>query len=164
MNKLLVRLSITAAAAGVLSLTAMVGGGLCANRALAQTQMLPPAAKASNVAITQTPTLEMAYDDVAIIRWTTNNPGGSDEHFGVVQYGTTPGALNQTAKSHIRLNRGHTDTMFRVRISGLQPQTTYYYKVTSMGGDGASDGVVSDIGQFTTPPPGQRIMNYPQPR
>jgi len=61
---------------------------------------------------------------MAIIRWTTNNPGGSDDHFGVVYYGTEPERLSQMAKSHIRLNRGHPETVFRVRVRGLQPQTT----------------------------------------
>ena len=42
---------------------------------------------------------------MAIVRWTTNNPGGSDEHFGVVHYGTDPKYMTDTAKSHIRLNR-----------------------------------------------------------
>jgi hypothetical protein len=136
---------------------AIIGGLLCASPTLAQ--MLPPANKQPNVAMIQQPSLEIAYDDIAIISWVTGNPGGSDEHFGVVQYGVTPGALTQTAKSHIRLNRGHPDTTFRVRIAGLQPQTTYYYQVTSVGGDGTSDNVPSSTGQFTTPAPGQRITN-----
>lgn len=143
-----------------LSVTAMVGGLLCVSLA----QMLSPTAKAQSVAIIQQPNLESAHDDAAILRWTTTTPRGSAEHFAVVQYGTTPNALSQTAKSHIRINSGHSDTIFRVRIDGLQPQTTYYYKVTSTGGDGTSDGVQSDVNQFTTPPPGQRIMNYPQPK
>jgi hypothetical protein len=151
-NTLLVKLSVATA----------VGGLLYAGPTLAQ--ILPPAAKAPSVTITQQPTLESAHDDTAIIRWATSNPGGSDEHFAVVHYGTNPNALTQTAKSHIRLNRGHAATMFRARIDGLQPQTTYYYKVTSTGGDGTSDGVESDVNQFTTPSAGQRIMRYPQPR
>ena len=145
-----------------LPLAAMIGGLLCASPAFAQ--LLPPAPKAASVAIAQQPNLEIAYDDIAVIRWSTNNPGGSDEHFGIVHYGKTVDALTQTAQSHIRLNRGHSDTMFRVRLDHLDPQTTYYYKVTSMGGDGTSDGVESDVNQFTTPPPGKRIVNYPQPR
>ena len=149
MNKLPVKLSITA----------MVAALLC----VSLPQMLYPAAKAQSVAITQQPNLESAHDDAAILRWTTTTPRGSAEHFAVVQYGTDPNALTQTAKSHVRINLGHPDTIFRVRIGGLQPQTTYYYKVTSMGGDGTSDGVESDVNHFTTPPPGQRIMNYPQP-
>lgn len=56
-----------------------------------------------------------------IIRWTSNNPGGSDEHFGVVHYGKSATDLSQTAKSHIRLNQGHAQTVFRVGVDGLEP-------------------------------------------
>ena len=76
-------------------------------------------------AIIQQPNLESAHDDTAILRWTTTTPRGSAEHFAVVQYGTTSNALTQTAKSHVRINAGHSNTIFRVRIDGLQPQTTY---------------------------------------
>jgi phosphodiesterase/alkaline phosphatase D-like protein len=140
---------------------AMVGGLVCASPTFAQMSQSAP--KAQSVTIIQQPNLESAHDDTAIVRWTTTNPGGSPEHFGVVQYGTNPNALTQTAKSHIRLNQGHSNTMFRVRIDGLQPGTTYYYKVTSMEANGTSDGVGSEVSQFTTPPPGDRIMNNPQP-
>jgi len=40
-------------------------------------------------------------------------------------------------------------------MDGLKPATTYYYKVTSMGYDGVSDGVESSVRQFTTAAPGQ---------
>jgi hypothetical protein len=46
----------------------------------------------------------------------------------------------------------------------LKPQTTYYYKVTSIGANGESDGVESSVSKFTTPAPGQVINNYPQPK
>ena len=74
--------------------------------------------------------------------------------------GTDREDLSQVAKSPIRLNRGHAETIFRVRMLGLKPQTTYYYKVTSIGSGGASDGVESAVNQFTTPAPGERIVNY----
>jgi hypothetical protein len=119
-------------------------------------RILPPAKRAGHVEIVQGPALEFARDDLAIIRWTTNNPGGSDDHFAVIDYGTDPTKLSQTAKSHIRLNRGHPQTIFRVRVDGLKPQTTYYYTVTSMGSDGVSDGEESPVKQFTTPGPRER--------
>ena len=65
--------------------------------------------------------------------------------------------MSQTTKSPIRLNRDHPQTIFRVRVDGLKPQTTYYYTVTSMGSDGVSDGEESPIKQFTTPGPGGRM-------
>jgi hypothetical protein len=40
-----------------------------------------------------------------------------------------------------------------VRVEGLAPKTTYYYKVDSMDAktDAKSDGVVSPVKKFTTP-------------
>ena len=136
-----------------------VGCMLFSTTILAQT--LPPAPKATHVEITLEPTLEMAVDDLAIIRWTTTNPGGDDQHFGVVRYGTDPRELSHMAKSPIRLNRGHPEMIFRVRVEGLKPQTTYYYAVTSTGSDGESDGVESSVYRFTTPGRGQRIVGRP---
>jgi Purple acid Phosphatase, N-terminal domain len=150
MNRLLVKLAIAATVGSLLSDPAVP-------------QVLP-AKKAPNVEITQGPVLELAVDDLAIIRWTTTNPGGLDEHVGIVHYGTNPKELSQMAKSPIRLNRGHPETIFRVRVNGLRPQTTYYYTVTSMGSSGESDNVESPVNRFTTPGPGERIVAYPQPR
>jgi phosphodiesterase/alkaline phosphatase D-like protein len=113
-------------------------------------QLIPPAKKASHVQITEGPALESAQDTWAIITWTSSNPGGSDEHFGVVHYGTDPKDLSQTAKSHIRLNQQHSYTVFRVRVLNLQPHTTYYYTVDSMDPNGTSDGVKSPVKQFAT--------------
>jgi phosphodiesterase/alkaline phosphatase D-like protein len=152
MNRLLVKLAITAAA----------GGLLCASPIAAQE--LPPQKRAGHVEITKGPELESAVDDMAIVRWTTTNPRGDDEHYGVVHYGTDPEDLSQTAKGHIRLNRAHPETIFRVRMVDLQPQTTYYYKVSSMGANGESDGVEGPVSKFTTPATGEVINNYPQPK
>ena len=89
---------------------------------------------------------------------------GDDDHYAIVHYGTDPKELSQTAKNSIRLNRAHPDTIFRARLYPLQPKTTYYYTVTSMGADGKSDGVDSPVNQFTTPAAGAVINNYPQPK
>ena len=117
----------------------------------ASAQILPPAQPVTHVEITQGPTLESAKDDWAIVRWTSSNPGGDDEHFGVVHFGASAEDLSQTAKSHIRLNRGHPDTVFRVRLNNLKPGTTYYYAVGSMGADGKDDHIQSMVQKFTTP-------------
>ena len=151
MNGLLVKLAITAA--GSLLYSSPVGA-----------QIPPPQKRAEHVEITKAPALEIAHDDLAIIRWTTTNPGGDDDHLAVAQYGTDPNDLSQTAKNHIRLNRGHAETIFRVRMQGLKPQTTYYYKVTSTGSGGKSDGVESPVNQFTTPAPGQVTSAHPPPQ
>ena len=116
----------------------------------AAAQVAPTTKKAGSVKITQGPEIEQANSFLTIIRWTTNNPGGSPEHYGVVHYGTSPKDLNQTAKSPIRLNPGHPDTVIRVRIQGLQAGTTYYYKVDSMEANGKGDGVASEVKTFKT--------------
>jgi Purple acid Phosphatase, N-terminal domain len=152
MNRLLVKFAITAA----------VGNLFCSNLSVAQNP--PPAPKAAHVEITKGPELESARGDFAIVRWTTNNPGGDDDHFAVVHYGTDPNDLSQTAKNHIRLNQGHPETVFRARLYNLKPQTTYYYTVTSIGYDGQSDGVEGPLSHFTTPPPGEVIQNFPPPK
>ena len=151
MNGLLVKLAIAAA-----------GSLLCSSPIGAQNP--PPQKQAEHVEITKAPALEIAHDDLAIIRWTTSNPGGDDDHFAVAHYGTDPGDLSQTAKNHIRLNQGHPETIFRVRMDGLKPQTTYYYKVTSMGYDGVSDGAESSVHQFTTAAQGQVTSAFPAPQ
>src|SRR5437588_3242104 len=136
MNRLLLTLAITAAVGILLSCGPTV------------TQIPPPGKKAERVDITKGPALELARDDFGIIRWTTNNPGGTDVHFGVVHYGTDPKDLSQMAKTPIRLNQGHAQTPFRVRIYDLKPQTTYYYTVTSEERSGTSDGVKSTVSKF----------------
>jgi hypothetical protein len=145
-----------------LAIVASVGGILFCNPTVAQ--LLPPQKKAEHVEITKAPELESANSWMAIVRWTTTNPRGDDEPYGVVHYGTDPENLNETARGHIRLNRAHPETMFRVRLEHLQPETTYYYKVSSMGGDGKSDGVEGPLSHFMTPPPGEVINNFPQPK
>jgi phosphodiesterase/alkaline phosphatase D-like protein len=79
-----------------------------------------------------------------------------------VHYGTDRDDLSQTAKNHIRLNPTHPETIFRVLVQGLKPQTTYYYKVDSEEANGKSDGVKSTVNQFTTAGPGERRSARPQ--
>jgi len=138
MNRGLLRVAVTAFACGL----------FFARPAAAQ--LTAPTKRAAHVQITQGPSLELARNDSAIIRWTSNNPGGTDEHLGIVHYGTDPQKLNLMAKSPIRLNQSHGDTVFRVRVLGLNPKTTYYYTVDSMQATGKSDGVKSPVKQFTT--------------
>jgi len=126
----------------------MVGGALYITPAVAQ--LSPTTKKAASVEITQGPEIERADSYLTIVTWTTNNPGGSPEHYGVVHYGTDPKDLSQTAKSPIRLNPEHAETVFRVRVDGLQPKTTYYYTVDSMEANGTGDGVKSMVKHFTT--------------
>jgi phosphodiesterase/alkaline phosphatase D-like protein len=139
MNKLLLKLAMVVTVCSLIYSTP------------AATQVSPTANKAARVLIMQGPEIERADPDFAIIRWTSNNPGGSPEHYGIVRYGTDPTELNQTAKSPIRLNPGHSYTVFRVRLDGLKPRTTYYYTVDSTEANGKGDGVKSAVKHFTTP-------------
>ena len=139
MNKLLVKLAITATAGSLLFSNPMVA------------QLSPTTPKAARVRITQGPEAELSKEFLTIIRWTTNNPGGSPEHYGIVRYGTDPKNLSQTAKSPIRLNPNHPSTIFRVRMDGLKLGTTYYYTVESEESNGTNDSLKSPVKQFATP-------------
>ncbi len=138
MNRLLLKLAMSMVVASLFYSTPAVA------------QVAPTTKKAAGVKISQGPEIERADAYLTIVRWTTNNPGGSPEHYGVVHYGTNSKDLSQTAKSPIRLNPSHSDTVFRVRIQDLQPGTTYYYKVDSMESNGKSDGVTSKVKTFKT--------------
>jgi Purple acid Phosphatase, N-terminal domain len=131
MNKVLLTLSIL-----------VLNGSLLA-------QESPTTPKAVRVQIIQGPEIALATW-FTVIRWTTNNPGGSPVHYGIVHYGTDPKDLSQTAKNPIRLNPYHSSTVFRVHLYNLKPRTTYYYRVDSMESNGKSDGVTSPINSFTT--------------
>ena len=76
MNKLLLKLALT-----------VMVGNLVYSTPVA-TQESPTTKKAARVQITRGPEIERADPDFAIIRWTSNNPGGSPVHYGVVRFGT----------------------------------------------------------------------------
>jgi purple acid phosphatase-like protein len=138
MKRLIMKLAMTVVVSATLYPTPLVA------------QVSPTTRRAASVKITQGPEIERVDPNFAIIRWTSNNPGGSPEHYGVVRYGTDPAKLSQTAKSPIRLNPGHPSTVFRVRMDDLKPGTTYYYTVDSMEPGGKGDGVKSPVSRFTT--------------
>jgi hypothetical protein len=130
------------------AMTVIISGALWSTPTLSQVS--PTTQKAAHVRITQGPELERNDSYLVIIRWTSNNPGGSPEHYGVVHYGTNPNNLSETAKSPIRLNPTHGYTVFRVRMDYLKPRTTYYYTVDSMEASGTSDAVKGPLRKFTT--------------
>jgi hypothetical protein len=114
-------------------------------------QVSPTTPEAPRMRIIEGPKIELAKENLTIISWTTDNPGGSPVHYGVVHYGTDPNRLIETAKSPIRLNPDHSSTVFRVRLDDLKPQTTYYYTIDSMQASGKRDRVKSSVNHFTTP-------------
>src|SRR5882724_8502072 len=83
MNRLLLKLAMMLLISSVLYLTP------------GATQVSPTTKKAARVRITQGPELESARPNLVIIRWTSNNPGGSPEHYGVVHDGKNPKDLSQ---------------------------------------------------------------------
>jgi len=121
-----------------------------------------PARKTTEgVRIIKGPDLESATDHFAIIRWTTNTGWrGNVTQYGVVRYGTDPNTLNLVATSPNRWNRNLPDMLYRVRVDGLKPGTTYHYTVDSALGNGSRAGLKSSVRQFTTPGPGQRVANH----
>ena len=86
-------------ALAILAISAL-SGSLCA-------QVSPTTPEPPQVRIIEGPRIELAKEYLTIIRWTTNNPGGSPVHYGVVHYGTDPNRLIETATSPIRLNADH---------------------------------------------------------
>jgi hypothetical protein len=139
MNKLFLKIVISAAAGSLLFSNPMVA------------QESPSTPRAAHVQITQGPETEIAKEFLTIIRWTTNNPGGSPVHYGIVRYGTDPKNLSQTAKSPLRLDPSHPSVVFRVRMVGLKAGTTYYYSVGAEGSDGSVDKMESTVKQFVIP-------------
>jgi hypothetical protein len=138
MNRMLLKLAMTVMVGGVLHTTS------------AATQESGPARKGAGVRIIGEPSLERVDPGFAIVRWTSETPGGSPAHVGIVRYGMEPTNLSQTANSPIRLNPDHSYTVFRVRMDGLKPRTTYYFTVESTDANGKSDGVKSKVKHFTT--------------
>ncbi len=98
-----------------------------------------------------TPVLELARGDLAIVAWTIDNPGGKDTHYGVVRYGTDPAHLDSIARSPVRVNPGHAQMTYRVRMSGLRPGTTYYFSAATTRGNGSPETAASATGHFTMP-------------
>jgi hypothetical protein len=84
--------------------------------------------------VTATP----AGDGTAEITWTTDEASDS-----LVEYGTTSGALNLSESDAADV------TLHSITLTGLAPNTTYYYQVTSQ--DAADNSATSAEASFTTP-------------
>ena len=83
------------------------------------------------------PYLQMATPTALVVRWRTDQPTDS-----VVRYGTAPGNLSGSAV-------GASGAEHEVSLSGLAPETRYYYSIGTSGGPLAGDASYT----FATPPP-----------
>lgn len=152
---------------GRLGPASLLAAALCtatalSNRVVADDQS-PGNATAHRMQITEGPQLESATDSSAIIRWTADSIKGTSLRYGVVHYGTDLHGLSQTAKSPNRWNGVLPAMIYRVQVNHLKPATTYFYRVESVDAKDVSEGPESAVNQFTTPPPGERIVADPQP-
>jgi hypothetical protein len=99
---------------------------------------------APGVTITHGPTIEFADDRSAVISWTTSDAAPS-----VVYYGARRRDLAQTAEA------ANGTTFHRVHLSGLDPDTTYFFAVDL--GQGRQAGPLSSF--QTAAADGQPIYN-----
>src|SRR5260370_17210093 len=88
MNGFLVRVVVTAAAMMLCS-TSMAGQ----TNPYTATEELPPTTKAAHVHITKGPAPQLVNSNSPIFRWTTNNPGGTNEHFAPSTHAPYPTPL-----------------------------------------------------------------------
>ncbi len=95
--------------------------------------------------ITNGPVLEGTGDSWAEVAWTTDTGGST-----VVHYGTDRNHLTKTAEAPYSDNEKTKSQNHRVRLTNLQPGTTYYYRVDSGQGEGTGTDAMSPIQQFTT--------------
>lgn len=91
------------------------------------------------IKITQGPKVESTTGNTATIAWSTDVASST-----VVKYGTDQNNLSQTAQTP------WGGLTHRVVIKGLQPNTTYYYKVDSGQAAGTGTSVASNMEQFQT--------------
>lgn len=104
-----------------------------------------PASNSQALNITNGPRIESIGKDTAQIAWTTNTGGSS-----VIHYGTDPNNLNQTAQEAYQSGQSGQNVVHRVTVKGLQPHTTYYFRVDSGQGQGTGTEAQSQVTSFTT--------------
>ena len=97
--------------------------------------------RGAGVNITNAPVVEYVDDNRAIIVWKTDANSSS-----TLRYGTDARSMNQTAT-------GSWGDRHRVEISGLQPNTTYFFQVESATQQGAGN-AAQQQSSFRTVAPG----------
>jgi phosphodiesterase/alkaline phosphatase D-like protein len=91
------------------------------------------------------PRVEATERDSAVIAWTTNTGGSS-----IVRYGTDKSSLSLTAESPYSDNEAMQNQTHRVKLTKLQPNTTYYFIVDSGQGEGSGTEAKSGVSTFKT--------------
>lgn len=91
--------------------------------------------------ITNGPVVESVTPTTGVVAWSTNVSSGS-----VVNYGRSQDRL--THRSEMPWG-GYTH---RVTLHQLQPDTTYFFQVSSPDAEGSGEMVRSEVEQFHTPP------------
>jgi phosphodiesterase/alkaline phosphatase D-like protein len=95
------------------------------------------------VQIASGPTVQSVSDTQAVINWTTNVPASSN-----VRFGQSWLALNQQAQAP-------WGTQHTVVVSGLRPNTKYFFRVESAQAENTGQMARSQFGTFQTAAPGQ---------
>jgi hypothetical protein len=115
-----------------------------------QTVTSDPATLTVIAAPTTTTTAVAAVDAAGATLSGTINPNGSDAtyHF---EYGTSPSLSTSTSAAAADAGAGRTATNVTTGISGLSPDTTYYYRLVAGNQAGPGTGTIQS---FTTAPPG----------
>jgi phosphodiesterase/alkaline phosphatase D-like protein len=101
----------------------------------------------AQVQITRTPTIEMADSTSATIVWSTSQPANSR-----VWYSEDAEDLTEIAEGTDKT------TEHRVRIEGLQPNTTYFFQIESVHRSTSTIEGNSPILSFRTVAPGQQSI------
>jgi phosphodiesterase/alkaline phosphatase D-like protein len=113
-----------------------------------QTESTDVASNPNQFRITGGPNVEYVGQDKAIIAWSTNRRSSS-----VVRYGSDPNNLTQTAQAPWGGNP------HRVTISGLKPNTDYFFVVESAQAEGTGQAAKSQPAPFETVGQGESAMN-----
>jgi phosphodiesterase/alkaline phosphatase D-like protein len=103
----------------------------------------------SKFRLTNGPVIETLGKDSAVIAWSTSGRSSS-----TVRFGTDPSNLSQTAQAP------WGQQTHRVRITGLQPNTRYYFLVESAQAEGTGLSAKSNQSQFKTVSEGQQAMSF----
>jgi hypothetical protein len=107
-----------------------------------------PVALLAQVATTHGPVIEVADSSSATITWSTQQPSTCR-----VWYGDEPDDLTEIAEDD---NKG---TEHRVRLQGLQPNSTYFFQVDSGQNNGPAETKSPAVMSFKTIAPGQQPIH-----